>query len=88
MSADGRQAETAFRAAMLWGLLACGGVAVAAETDAPDLEFLEYLGSWEESDEDWILFTEEAGESKQAEDKDGNVPAPDGEKLAELGDES
>ena len=22
----------------------------------PDLEFLEYLGSWEDSDEEWLLF--------------------------------
>ena len=27
----------------------------AGDDDLPDIEFLEYLGSWEESDEDWLL---------------------------------
>ena len=31
----------------------------AAEDGLPDLELLEYLGSWEESDEDWLLFNDE-----------------------------
>ena len=30
--------------------------ALADEQEVPDLEFLEYLGSWDESDEDWVLF--------------------------------
>ena len=36
------------------GLLLVGsGVVCAAEEEVPDIEFLEYLGMWEESDEDW-----------------------------------
>lgn len=46
-------------------LLAAGTVAADdAERDAPpvseeltDMEFLEYLGSWEESDADWLIFS-------------------------------
>ena len=38
------------------------GLAVPAQADeeeVTDLEFLEYLGSWEESDEEWLIFDEE-----------------------------
>jgi hypothetical protein len=45
------------------GLLVCGlclgTAALAAEKPAeqqdPDAEFLEYLGMWEETDEEWLL---------------------------------
>ena len=33
-------------------------VAVAQEDDGPDLSFLEYLGSWEDGDEEWVLAAE------------------------------
>ena len=48
----------------------------------PDQEFLEYLGSWEESDEEWMLF---AGEDDAP--AEGADPAPDGEASAEDSDE-
>ena len=35
------------------GALTAGSLAGAADPP-PDSEFLEYLGSWEESDEDWL----------------------------------
>jgi hypothetical protein len=38
-------------------LLGCSLV-LAADAEMPDPEFLEYLGMWEESDEDWIIFDE------------------------------
>ena len=41
--------------------------------EAPDMEFLEYLGSWETSDDEWILF---AGEDLPAEDR-GERPVED-----------
>ncbi len=62
---------------------------MAQEADAPDLAFLEYLGSWEESDEVWVLLSDQ--ESKQAEsDDNGNEtdPAPQEETVAELDDEN
>ncbi len=39
--------------------------------EMPDMEFLEYLGSWESSDEEWILF---AGEDLPAEERDEPRP--------------
>jgi hypothetical protein len=33
-------------------------VAVAQDEETPDLAFLEYLGSWEDSDEDWLVVAE------------------------------
>jgi hypothetical protein len=33
--------------------------AVAQDDPAPDLDFLEYLGSWQESDEEWLLIADE-----------------------------
>ena len=45
------------RTAIVTLLLGCGLV-LAADEELPELEFLEYLGSWEESDEDWLLFDE------------------------------
>jgi hypothetical protein len=74
--------------AVLCGLLTCGGVAIAQETEAPDLAFLEYLGSWEESDEDWVLFSlEEANAAKSDDSGKETDPAPQEEKVAELEDE-
>lgn len=29
-----------------------------AQEDEPDLSFLEYLGSWQESDEEWLIVAE------------------------------
>lgn len=35
--------------------LFANGFAVAGDDELPGVEFLDYLGSWEESDEDWQL---------------------------------
>jgi len=32
--------------------------AMAQDEETPDLAFLEYLGSWEDSDEDWLVVAE------------------------------
>ena len=37
-------------------VLATGTVAFANDEELPDADFLEYLGSWEESDEEWLIF--------------------------------
>lgn len=37
-------------------LLGVCGVVLAADNDLPEADFLEYLGSWEESDDEWLLF--------------------------------
>ena len=72
---------------LLPGLLlgACGMV-LAADNELPDAEFLEYLGSWEESDEEWLIFDLD-GEQLLADSDERIDPAPQGEELAEEDDE-
>jgi hypothetical protein len=52
-------------------LLAAAGVMsqAFAQDDTPDLSFLEYLGSWQEGDEDWLLVAD-MGNEIDAEDAD------------------
>ena len=85
MSADGR---IGLWLTVCWSLLVLSAAAAAEEEEVPDLEFLEYLGSWEASDEDWIIFTEVDETEKASKEKGESDPPPDGEKLAELEDES
>lgn len=67
--------------AVVLGLIAGAGAAAAADDALPDLDFLEYLGSWEESDEDWLLFDEFAGEpaagDENPQDETDAAAAPD-----------
>lgn len=90
MSADrkSRAADpgSAIKVAVLWGLFGCSGLVSAAEEELPDMEFLEYLGSWEESDEDWLVIDELTNEARVAEDKRSD-PAPAGEESTESNDE-
>ena len=55
---------------------------VFAETeemdDTPDMEFLEYLGMWDETDEDWQLLNEETDAGNEAQ---SDVAAKDDESL-------
>ncbi len=46
------------RTALLWSLLGSCSVAYATDDEVPGMEFLEYLGLWEESDEIWMLMDE------------------------------
>ena len=68
--------------------LSCGLAAAAAEEQseepAPDAEFLEYLGMWEESDEEWMLHEGILAAENELRDD----PAPDGEASTENEDES
>jgi len=72
------------------GLVVCGlclGAGVLAAEQAPpeaDAEFLEYLGMWEESDEEWVL---QEG-ILTAEDEIRSDPAKDEEESPENKDES
>jgi len=67
-------------------LLMFCSLVLAADDETPDVEFLEYLGLWEESDEDWVMFSD----SVKAENKDQarSEPAPEGEESMEKPDES
>jgi hypothetical protein len=73
--------------AVLWGLFGCSSLAVA-DNEQPDMEFLEYLGSWEETDEDWLLFAGPDSEAVAADEKKRSDPAPDSEESTESDDES
>lgn len=84
MSAEEKRRSTALRLAVICGLLG-GGMATAE--DAPELEFLEYLGSWEESDEDWLLFKAVDSEPVNAPKKRID-PAPTSEESTEIEDET
>ncbi|MDJ0812098.1 MAG: hypothetical protein QNJ23_00095 [Woeseiaceae bacterium] len=73
------------RAALLGSLLMGAGLVLAADEEVPDPEFLEYLGTWEESDEDWMLF----GKPVTAELEERTDPVPEeGEESTEKTDES
>jgi len=64
--------------------LCLGATAMAEEEPAPDADFLEYLGMWQESDEDWLLL-----EQVQMTDLDERSdPVPEGEESTEMNDES
>ena len=89
MSGKNVQALTVFRTMFLWGLIGCSGLVVAEDAEAPDLEFLEYLGSWEADEEDWVLLAPDATPDEASNERDKeSVEAPDGDQLAELNDES
>ncbi len=72
-------------AALLVCALCLGTAALAEEEEpAPDAEFLEYLGMWEETDEDWLILDE----AQAAEMDKRSDPAPEGEESPETMDES
>ena len=66
----------------LW-LAAAAGAEEQPERDV-EVEFLEYLGMWEQTDEDWLLYDIE--ETVVMEER--NEPAPEGEVSTEMEDES
>ena len=76
-------ADSAFRGVVI-GLLLCGGLGFAEEVEAPELDFLEYLGMWEESDEEWQILAE----AVTAENEERSDPVPEGETSTEKEDES
>jgi len=61
-----------------------GTPVLGVEAEMPDAEFLEYLGMWEESDEDWLLVDEET----MAENDERTDPDPESEESVENQDES
>ncbi len=68
-------------------LLLGTSLALAADEELPDPEFLEYLGSWEESDEDWLIFSEPVT-AEVDKNRKRSEPAPEGEESTEKSDES
>jgi hypothetical protein len=72
--------QTALLGSMLMGC----SLVLAANDEAPEVEFLEYLGLWEESDEDWLIFDEPI----TADAEERSDPVPQGKESTETKDES
>lgn len=85
MSARNGHKDSALGVCLLLGLVGCCGTAAAADDEPPDLEFLEYLGSWDESDEEWLLFNDQTQEAAAREEQ--SDPEPEGEETTELENE-
>ncbi|MEX2122741.1 MAG: hypothetical protein WD795_02530 [Woeseia sp.] len=77
-SADRRKAAGRLRFVLL-GLAAGSCCVLAADEPLPDAAFLEYLGSWEGSDEDWLLFEKAARDPAPSDDNERSDPEPEGE---------
>ena len=72
---------------LICGLCLATAAQAGDQEPEPDTEFLEYLGMWEETDEDWILFDDTQMAEMQETDK-RSEPAPEGEDSSEKTDES
>jgi hypothetical protein len=70
--------------ALLLALGALGTGAQAQEIEEADVELLEFLGSWELEDEDWVAVTIEDLEEEQLE---GGKDAGDDERAGAYDDE-
>ena len=68
--------------------MGCVPMVLAADEIQPDLELLEYLGSWEESDEDWLLFSDETNPKVVVDDRKQSDVAPEGDTSMESENES
>ncbi|MDH3272958.1 MAG: hypothetical protein OEM64_02910 [Gammaproteobacteria bacterium] len=75
---------SASKPVLLGALLLFGGLVQGADDEMPDEDFLEYLGLWEESDEDWLMFDAPV----TTENEERVDPVPDGEESMEKEDES
>lgn len=60
------------------------GTVLAADAEEPDMEFVEYLGLWEESDEEWLMVEHQM----DAESEERIDPVPEGEESTEDDHES
>jgi hypothetical protein len=72
---------------VLCGFALCVSSVVFAETEdeeVPDMDFLEYLGMWEETDEDWQRLDEDT----VAENDERSDPVPESKESTENEDES
>ena len=77
MSAKARHARAAVKLAVFCGLVSVGASSAADDEELPDSEFLEYLGSWDASDEEWLLFDAEDPETAAQEQTPQNDRAAD-----------
>lgn len=73
------------KAGLLLAMLGGPGLALSAEEGYPELEFLEYLGMWEETDEEWLMVDALVTAEK---DVQPQAAAPEEEAPVEKDDES
>ena len=66
-------ADSRWRTFATAALLGACSLVLAADDEIPQVEFLEYLGLWEESDEDWLMFDEVENELRAGSDEDVDV---------------
>jgi 2-polyprenyl-6-methoxyphenol hydroxylase-like FAD-dependent oxidoreductase len=77
-------ARSGWRNGLLSLAFAAAGAAQAAETVEPDMEFLEYLGLWEETDQEWMMM-----DHRISLEPDERIdPVPEGEASTEDDDEN
>jgi hypothetical protein len=77
-------ARSGWQNALLCIVFGATGAALAADAEEPEMEFLEYLGLWEETDEEWLMMDHQMTlESEERID-----PVPEGEESTEDDDES
>ena len=77
-------ARSTCRNAMLVLAFGAAGTVLAADAEEPDMEFVEYLGLWEESDEEWLMVEHQI----DAESEERVDPLPEGEESTEEDHES
>jgi hypothetical protein len=77
-------ARSGWRNALLCCAIGAAGAVPAAESQEPEMEFLEYLGLWEESDEEWLIVDYRIG----LDPEERTDPVPEGEESTEDDDES
>lgn len=63
------------------------GLVLAEESEAPEIEFIEYLGMWEESDEEWMMFEADDTRVTAEIEAQRSDPVPQGEESKEFDDE-
>ena len=72
-------ASSGWQNVLLIFVFGAAGAAHAADAQEPEMEFLEYLGLWEESDEEWLMMDHQMNlESEERID-----PVPEGEESTE-----
>ncbi|MBT8084848.1 MAG: hypothetical protein HKN35_15695 [Woeseia sp.] len=84
MSAEQTGSSVGLVLAVLTGCVAVSSAPAIGADELPDLALLEYLGSWEDSDEDWMLFDEE---DEVAVQESTDSAAAEGEESQESDDE-
>ena len=87
MATSAEKPDYMLSVAVLLGLLGYSGLGLA-DDEQPDMEFLEYLGSWQESDEDWLLFNGPESEAVAADEEKRSDLVPAGKEPTESEDES